>query len=82
LSWEVGILLYKLLFGVYPFKRNGRKIKAMFEDVITKEIDFKDVPVQISGPCKLILTSLLKKDQLARLSIITNNDFQIWYLDK
>jgi len=82
ISWEVGILLYKMLFGKYPFKRNGRKIREVFEDIVTKDLDFKESPIIISESCKAVLKSLLNKDQLARLSIITNLMFHTWSNDK
>ncbi len=82
LSWEVGILMYKLVFGKFPFKRGERNIKDVLEDILTKVLDFTENPIIVSDICIKIIESLLKKDQVIRTSIVTNIEFQNWSKDK
>ena len=71
-----------MIYGVYPYKRNGRKMKELFEDIILTEVSFDNSVIPTSECCKKLLRSLLHKDHLERNSIVTNTDFQNWNDDK
>ena len=70
-----------MVFGRYPYKRNGRKTKEVFEDILTKEVDFKDSPIVISESLKSLLNACLDKAQLFRISIVTSTSFKKWIDD-
>ena len=67
-----------MIYGVYPFKRNGRKMKELFEDIILSEVSFDNSAIPTSECCKSLIRSLLQKNHLERNSIVTNTDFQTW----
>lgn len=63
--WSSGCLLYKMLFGNYPFI--GRDMDSLIKDIERKTISSPDFPfpkdVSVSEDVKKLLTMMLKFDE-------------------
>ena len=60
--WSVGIIMYKLLTGVFPFEnQNILKLKALIE---ISNVDYEKYPLnKVNKECIDLLQKLLKKDK-------------------
>lgn len=61
--WSLGVLLYILLVGTYPFK--GRNKDELFDNIMLIEPDFQDIPKIY----RRIIGGLLEKDIRKRISL-------------
>lgn len=63
--WSIGIILYELLFGKYPYKANNHL-------ELIKEIDSKNITIPMSllitDECKNLITGLLQKNHEKRIN--------------
>ena len=59
--WSIGVLLYLLLTGYYPFTGKGKKI--LFWNIKNKDVDFKGLEFKyLSDSVKDLVVKLLRKD--------------------
>jgi len=80
ISWEVGVLLCKMIFGKYPFCRGKTKtIKDVFKDIYFTEVNLRNDIVFTSKLCIKIITDLLIKDSSERLSILDYIVYEKWF---
>lgn len=63
--WALGILMYFLLFGVYPFK--GLVYRTLFMNICNVNIIIPNEP-NVSPDANYIITNLLKKDPNHRMT--------------
>jgi serine/threonine protein kinase len=66
--WSLGIILHGLVLGFLPFRSHSKdELRKM---IIEKEIKLnrKDLP-KISQSCKEIITRMLEKDPLKRITV-------------
>ena len=72
--WALGIILYKMIYGIYPFEADSRK--EIFEKIKKGAFDFPEEPA-ISLTCQVLIKKMLTVDPLARISTVDlSND--IW----
>jgi len=69
LTWELGITIYRSVFGYYPFssKRNSKDLTI--KDMYLTEPKLKCNEVEVSEMCIELLKSLLEKDAYKRASL-------------
>jgi len=81
LSWELGVLIYRMLFGKYPFSRecSTKDMLDVFKNILFSEVIFKNenFNVRISEVCVNLISGLLVKDFTKRVSI-NDNIFDDW----
>ena len=69
--YSLGVTLYELAFGKYPYNLNeieNKDYNKILNNIKTEKLDFpKDK--KISGPCKDLLRGLLEKDYKKRFNI-------------
>lgn len=64
--WWIGLILYQLIFGAFPFKTQGLDIKPILQG----NLKF-DVRVRVTTEVKDLLTKLMCKDPLSRLDMFS-----------
>ena len=73
--WALGVILYSMLFGVFPFDGNS-------DEEILRKIDVGDYScpknIDISKTCKSILTKFLDKKPSNRIDLY-DDLFDVWY---
>jgi len=62
--WALGVTLYCFIFGRCPFEANS--IPALYKKILTEETKF---PRQINPYLQLLITRMLEKDPLKRITI-------------
>lgn len=80
-QWQIGVLLYKILSGIFPFEGKSR-ISTEFK-IIT--VDYSELEIEFSHILNPLISKLLKKDSRDRIKIEDfekeiNNINQITYL--
>ena len=76
--WALGIILYRMIEGIYPFK--AKKDKEIIKNILTSPIKFND-NIPISNNCKKLISKMLEKNFLFRIE--TDSDlFKNWFDDK
>ena len=76
--WALGIILYRMIEGIYPFK--AKKDKEIIKNILNSPIKFND-NIPISNNCKKLISKMLEKNFLFRIE--TDSDlFKNWFDDK
>ncbi len=76
--WALGIILYLMLFGSFPF--DGNKDSEVLNKIVKENLKFpSNIKISKAG-CKL-LNALLEKDQGLRVDL-TSELFDEWYHDE
>ena len=72
--WSVGVLIYYLYYGEYPFGNNISQPVAIYKEIINKEIEFRDCKksefYQSELNLQKFIRSLLEKDENLRINNI------------
>lgn len=71
--WSVGIITYLLLFGKYPFKNENSLLN-------NKNIQKKDLNIDISDNCKNFIISCLDKNYNNRIDLYKSINHK-WFID-
>jgi serine/threonine protein kinase len=74
-NWALGIILYSMVFGVYPFDGKG---DDEILGRICKEAYTFPKNISVSKTCKCIITQLLDKRHNNRLDLY-DDIFDLWY---
>jgi serine/threonine protein kinase len=74
-AWALGIILYFMLFGKYPFE--GSKENEIFDKII-KEDHVYPFDILVSHECYKLINGLLTKSQKTRIDM-ADPLFQNWY---
>ena len=73
--WSLGIILYRMVEGVYPF--DGSNIKEVIKNILKKKLEFNK-KIKISLPLRTLIENLLEKNH--RFRIDDNSDlFNKWF---
>lgn len=73
--FALGVLLYLMLFGVYPFE--GKDEKEIIHKIIKEEHKYPP-GIEISNTCKYLIDGMLEKNQGLRIELSEPN-FEQWY---
>ena len=66
--WSVGILIYYLYYGEYPFGNNITQPDTIYKEIINKSIEFKDNQYEYNDTnLQELLNGLLNKDENSRV---------------
>ena len=66
--WSVGVLIYYLFYGEYPFGNNITQPDTIYKEIINKSIEFKEIQYEINEIClQELLNGLLNKDENLRM---------------
>lgn len=71
--WSLGVMLYVMLVGAYPFERPGDKkdngqLQKMIQRILKVDYVFPSF-VEISAECKDLLAQILVKDPEKRITL-------------
>ena len=67
--WSVGVLIYYLFYGEYPFGNNITQPDTIYKEIINKTIEYKKLEVDINDDnLQELLNGLLQKDEKLRIS--------------
>lgn len=73
--WTIGIILFKLLTGLYPFNGKvfitqtiGDSNKEIIHNIINNEFSFPR-SFDVSSSCKKLITQMLEKDPEDRICV-------------
>ena len=84
--WSVGICIYYLYYGEYPFGQDTDNPNSIYKEIINKEIEFKNSNLGEDSDLKELINQLLNKDenlrfcslnQIKGLNFYKNIDFNI-----
>ena len=64
--WSVGICIYYLYYGEYPFGQNTDNPNSIYKEIINKEIEFKTKNFGDDSELKELINQLLNKDENLR----------------
>ena len=64
--WSVGICIYYLYYGEYPFGQNCDNPNTIYKEIINKEIEFKNSKLNEDFDLKELINQLLNKDENLR----------------
>ncbi len=77
--WSVGILLYLLYYGEFPFGNLNQNVDSIYKEILNKNINYKENENQDNVIFKNFLEKILEKDDKKRLcsykDIIQNEFF-------
>ena len=62
--WALGIILYRMIEGVYPF--NGKNNKEILNNILKKNLEFNK-KIKISKPMKNLIGGMLEKNHRFRI---------------
>ena len=65
--WAMGIILYFMLYGVFPFR--GSTEKEVIGNILKKEVEFSEGRKRISKSCRNLILGLLKKNPKERMKM-------------
>jgi len=65
-TWSIGVIMYTLLFGRPPFETSD--VKATYRRIRSNQYAFPE-GMQVSGPAKAMISSVLKTDPFQRPSL-------------
>jgi serine/threonine protein kinase len=65
--WALGVILYYLTFGVFPF--SGKNEKEIAQNITTKKPKLNKSSKKITHQCADLINGLLTKDPKARLKM-------------
>jgi serine/threonine protein kinase len=74
-NWALGVILYYMLFGTYPF--DGTNENDILHKITTQTLTFQN-SIRISKTCKQIITRLLDKNPGFRLDL-SDSILETWY---
>ena len=67
--WSVGVLIYYLFYGEYPFGNNITQPDTIYKEIINKTIEYKEPDFEYNdNDLQLLLNGLLNKDEKERIS--------------
>ena len=73
--WSLGVILYRMVEGVYPFE--GNNMKETIKKILKKKLEFNK-KIKISFQLKTLIENLLEKNSKNRID--NNSDlFNIWF---
>ena len=73
--WSLGVILYRMVEGVYPF--DGKNIKEVIKKILKKKIEFNK-KIKLSLSLRTLIEGLLEKNH--RFRIDNNSDlFNKWF---
>lgn len=64
--WSLGIILYEMYFGIFPFGKNCYTTMDVYDQIVNRHIQFPTNCI-IDGTIKTIIIELLKKNPKERL---------------
>ena len=64
--WSVGICIYYLYYGIYPFGQQTDNPNTIYKEIINKEIEFKHSKLNDDYYLKELINQLLNKDENLR----------------
>ena len=67
--WSVGVLIYYIFYGEYPFGNNTTQPDTIYKEIINKTIEFKEIEFEYSeNSLQELLNGLLNKNEKLRIS--------------
>ena len=73
--WALGIILYRMVEGIYPFE--GKNAKEIIKSILKDKLEFNK-KIKISSPLKMLIEGLLEKNH--RFRIDDDSDlFNKWF---
>ena len=67
--WSVGVLIYFIFYGEYPFGNNTTQPDTIYKEIINKTIEFKEVEFEYNeNSLQELLNGLLNKNEKLRTS--------------
>ena len=74
----MGVLLYLMVYGVYPF--DGSKESEVIHKILKEDPKFPPIGsnIEISTTCKLLIQGMLEKNQQCRIEL-SDQLFDKWY---
>ena len=64
--WSVGVCIYYLYYGEFPFGQNSDNPNTIYKEIINKEIEFKHNKLNKDADLKELINQLLNKDEKLR----------------
>ncbi len=65
--WAMGVILYVLVLGRYPFR--GKTEAEIKKNITGQKLRFPKLGKRVTAECKKLLTGLLEKDPATRLKV-------------
>ena len=73
--WSLGVILYRMIEGVYPF--DGKNTKEIRRNIINSDLEFNK-KIKISYPLRILIEGLLEKNSRFRIDD-DSNLFMKWF---
>ena len=64
--WSVGVMIYYLFYGEYPFGKNTNQPGTIYKEIINKEVEFVKISNNKDSDLKEVIIKLLNKDENLR----------------